>query len=675
MIFVALQKYRAYNNKKYFHKEEIFVKKIAALIILLLIIFSADLLCAAAFSQADLTGKWRVNILEKRAGEAKWVRAYASVNTAGNVACLSYADSQGGNSCPVEPLDWNLTISSRGVITQTGADAASQSHATMNAGKNLIVETGTAGSRYQLAVWQKVVTGTTYLAGDVRNKSWVMHELTAGTTKNFWKHGKGATDATGKITISSETDPWGTDFPGATGITMTLYASGEVTLTGEGMETYQGFLSNDKKTIVGTYTDDSGESDIRSRLMIIQFTGKVYTAGPIPNGLRGNHMLSCGAANFWVHQTSITDSGSTFFRDWVSSIIGANPPASALHLSLDTTGKITMTEDNTFHGQASHDGTFTVSTMTNNKDTGIYGLQISMPGNYQSIPKKDFNSDGVSDIIWKRPDNKHVLWFMNKAGSAKNTKLLAAIATWNFASSGDFNGDGVSDIIWKKPDNTHECWIMNKTGGAITKKAFTALSTWSIFAIADFNNDGVSDIIWKRPNGKHVLWFMNKAGSAASTKELTALATWKLTAGGDFNGDGISDIIWKRPDNKHVLWFMNKTGGTASTKELTALTTWNVIATGDFNGDGVSDIIWKRPDNKHVLWFMKKTGGPKTTKALAALTTWVFTATGDFNADGIFDIIWKKPDDKYLLCFLNEDGTFAVKKNLAALATWNLVKD
>ena len=604
------------------------MKKVTALIILLLlIIFSADSLCAATFSQADLTGKWRVNMLMKGADGPQWIRAYVSVNAAGNMTCLSYADSQGGNSCPVEPLDWNLTISSRGVITQTGADAASQSHATMNAGKNLIVETGTAGSRYQLAVWQKVVTGTTYLAGDVRNKSWVMHELTAGTTKNFWKHGKGATDATGKITISSETDPWGTDFPGATGITMTLYASGVVTLTGEDMGTYQGFLSNDKKTIVGTYTDDSGQGDVRYRLMIIQFTGKIYTAGPIPDGIRSNHLLSCGAANFWVHQTNVTASGSTSFRDWVSSFIGANPPPGALHLRLDITGKITMTEDNTFHGQASHDGTFTVSTMTNNKDVGVYGLQISMGGNYQSIPKKDFNSDGVSGIIWKRPDNKHVLWFMKKTGGAKSTKVLAA------------------------------------------------LTTWAPFAIADFNDDGVSDIIWKRPDNKHVLWFMSKTGTVTSTKVLTALTTWTLAYAGDFNGDGVSDIIWKRPDNKHVLWFMSKTGTVTSTKVLTALTTWTLAYAGDFNGDGVSDIIWKRPDNKHILWFMKKTGGAASTKVLAALDTWVFTATGDFNADGIFDIIWKKPDGKYLLCFMNEDGTFATKKILAALATWNLVKD
>jgi len=605
------------------------MKKVTALIILLLlIIFSADSLCAATFSQADLTGKWRVNILMKGANVPQWIRAYVSVNAAGNMACLSYEDSQGGNTCPVEPLDWNLTISSRGVITQTGADAASQSHATMNAGKNLIVETGTSGSpRYQLAVWQKEVTGTTYQAGDVRNKSFVMHELSAGTIKSFWKYGEGASDATGKITISSETDPWGTDYPGATGVTMTLYASGVVTLTGEDMGTYQGFLSNDKKTIVGTYTDDSGQGDVRYRLMIIQFTGKIYTAGPIPDGIRSNHLLSCGAANFWVHQTNVTASGSTSFRDWVSSFIGANPPPGALHLRLDITGKITMTEDNTFHGQASHDGTFTVSTMTNNKDVGVYGLQISMGGNYQSIPKKDFNSDGVSGIIWKRPDNKHVLWFMKKTGGAASTKVLAALTTWNVIATGDFNGDGVSDIIWKRPGEKPLLWFMKKTGGAKSTKVLAALTTWAPFAIADFNDDGVSD------------------------------------------------IIWKRPDNKHVLWFMSKTGTVTSTKVLTALTTWTLAYAGDFNGDGVSDIIWKRPDNKHILWFMKKTGGAASTKVLAALDTWVFTATGDFNADGIFDIIWKKPDGKYLLCFMNEDGTFATKKILAALATWNLVKD
>jgi len=93
-------------------------------------------------------------------------------------------------------------------------------------------------------------------------------------------------------------------------------------------------------------------------------------------------------------------------------------------------------------------------------------------------PLDDFNADGISDIIWKRPDGKHVLWFMNKTGSATSTKVLAAIATWNFADTGDFNADGISDIIWKRPDGKHVLWFMDKTGSATSAKVLAALATW-----------------------------------------------------------------------------------------------------------------------------------------------------------------------------------------------------
>jgi len=288
-------------------------------------------------------------------------------------------------------------------------------------------------------------------------------------------------------------------------------------------------------------------------------------------------------------------------------------------------------------------------------------------------PLDDFNADGISDIIWKRPDNKHLLWFMNRTGSAKSTKLLAAFAAWNFAASGDFNADGISDIIWKRSDNKHLLWFMDKTGTAKSTKVLAAIATWDFDGTGDFNADGISDIIWKRPDGKHVLWFMNKTGSATSAKVLAAIATWILAETEDFNADGISDMLWRRPDGKYVLWFMSKTGSATSTKVLAAIATWNCRASGDFNADGISDIIWKRPDGKHVLWFMNKDGTAKSTKVLAALSTWNFADIGDFNADGISDIIWKRPDGKHVLCFMNKDGTAKSTKVLAAIATWILI--
>ncbi|HOF78274.1 MAG TPA: FG-GAP-like repeat-containing protein [Smithellaceae bacterium] len=288
-------------------------------------------------------------------------------------------------------------------------------------------------------------------------------------------------------------------------------------------------------------------------------------------------------------------------------------------------------------------------------------------------PLDDFNADGISDIIWKRPDNKHLLWFMNRTGSAKSTKLLAAFAAWNFAASGDFNADGISDIIWKRSDNKHLLWFMDKTGTAKSTKVLAAIATWDFDGTGDFNADGISDMLWKRPDGKYVLWFMNKTGSATSAKVLAAIATWILAETEDFNADGISDMLWRRPDGKYVLWFMNKTGTAKSTKVIAAIATWNCRASGDFNADGISDIIWKRPDGKHVLWFMNKDGTAKSTKVLAALSTWNFADIGDFNADGISDIIWKRPDGKHVLWFMNKDGTAKSTKVLAAIATWILI--
>ena len=197
-----------------------------------------------------------------------------------------------------------------GVITTSGSNSANVGtvHMTMTSNKNLIVGTGTNGDGpgyyYEMDIIQKEVPGTTYSDADVRNKSWVYHELEVGGN-NGWKYGNGTIDAAGAMTISSETTPSGTTTPGATGATIAVNTNGVVTVTGgpgaESLLTYQGFLSADKKTIVGTFTDDWGGGDIRYRLMIIQVTGQTYTAGTFPALTAATHTLACGAMPFWIH--------------------------------------------------------------------------------------------------------------------------------------------------------------------------------------------------------------------------------------------------------------------------------------------------------------------------------------------------------------------------------------
>lgn len=327
----------------------------------------------AAWSQDDLTGTWRMNML-KTGTSTEWDRARISFNSSGVGTCLSVDGSfTGGNVCP-SPFDLKLTMNTlTGVITQTGTHApnAGTDHMTMTSNKNFIAGTGTNGTTpnfsYQLMIAQKEVTGTVYSNADVHSKSFVYHQLRVGVD-NTWMRGEGNTDATGAITMTSETDPSGTDTPGDVGATMSVDGNGVVTMS-PGMATFQGFLSADKKTIVGTH-GHSGETegDRGFHLMIIQITGTEFTVGAMPAGISVAHMLGTGT-DFagWIHFTNtVAPGGGMSFSYWADSGFGSSAPVGTDTGSITASGTLTITGNPTYHGQISHDGKFTVGTQTVN---------------------------------------------------------------------------------------------------------------------------------------------------------------------------------------------------------------------------------------------------------------------------------------------------------------------
>lgn len=323
----------------------------------------------AAYSQADLTGTWRINML--RTGSMNgWVRATGTLDSSGLMTVSSFLDT--GNSTPPAAGSMQWTISGSGVIAESGVNAGSQVHMTMTSSKNFIAGTGSDGSS-QLRVVQKVVPGTVYSSADLQNKAFVFHQLSVGSQYK-WSYGVGTIDATGLFTTTSETDPSGSVTPGAQG-TLSVASDGAVTMSSVN---YVGFLSDDKKTIVGTYTNDNGGGNIQYRLMIVQITGQTYTAGALPAESSVAHMLAGGVAPapFWVHDTiTITSGGAMTFGDWVSSNPVVTAPSTAYTGSISATGVVSVAGNASYHGQASHDGKFTVGTQT--IGSGAYSLQVT----------------------------------------------------------------------------------------------------------------------------------------------------------------------------------------------------------------------------------------------------------------------------------------------------------
>jgi hypothetical protein len=349
------------------------------------------------WSQADLEGTWRMNVLERgyhedRSPKNKWMRGMMTIDVNGVATCLSYSDSTTDpQGCP---SSFNLTVvidNTTGVITQSGTHAVDVGgHMTMTANKNFAAGTGTNGnaadpgqSSHQLMIIQRVVTGTSYTAA-LQEKSFVYHELSVGSN-NEWRYGAGTTGTAGAINISSETGPDGPGTSGDTGCTFSVNAaSGVVTMTGAtcGMTTFQGFLSDDRKTMVGTWTDSwtTPSPGTDYRLMIAQITGQTYNAGFLPDSVSASHSLgadSLGAG--WIHSNIIVyGSGSITFEGWVTSF-GGSAPVDAHTGNINSSGTVTITEDLSFHGQMSHDGKFIVATQT--PEDGLFGLSvITNPG-------------------------------------------------------------------------------------------------------------------------------------------------------------------------------------------------------------------------------------------------------------------------------------------------------
>jgi hypothetical protein len=312
------------------------------------------------------------------------IRGYGGTTAAAHLqnTPVTYNNPTGATTCPI-PFNLTLTMTG-GVVTPTGTTALDLgiSHMTMTSSKNLVAGTGTITDfSYQMAVMQKEETGTVYTIADVQNKNFVYHQLQVGKI-NQWERAAGQTDAGGAIRLTSLTSPSGSasDMPKALGVTFVLNtATGRVDMSGTTYESFQGFLSDDKKTIVGTYTDntenysevDSGQNDYH--LIIFQMDDQTYIADALP-GTYVAHLLGIGSQFGWSYFTSTVASGGGMTFSGFNTSNGSFTVPATTSGTISASGVVTISGISSYHGQMSYDGKFIVGTRT--LSDGVYSLQV-----------------------------------------------------------------------------------------------------------------------------------------------------------------------------------------------------------------------------------------------------------------------------------------------------------
>lgn len=328
---------------------------------------------ATNFTQADLTGIWHAYSLTGGSSTG-WAHSIITVAADGSATFNSYIDSSGGSASPAV-----LTIDkTTGIITDSRNP---DHHLIMASNKKLIAGTlhASGTSHPGIIIFQKEVPGTLYTNSDLQNKHFVYHELKACRTHSDhraceygWEYGAGKIAGNSEVIRTSKIKPSGTYLSEENLGLISVNSDGIVSTSKDTV--FEGFLSFDKKTIVGTTSDRlSG----RYVMLIIQITDNQSSSTGSMAGTWYNHLLAVGYANLWAQQSIGIDSKGVMTLGNVSGSNGEiTGPTGSETLSVASSGMAIIASSSDFHGQVSYDGTFMVGTQTLYTTPAVYSLMI-----------------------------------------------------------------------------------------------------------------------------------------------------------------------------------------------------------------------------------------------------------------------------------------------------------
>ncbi len=222
----------------------------------------------------------------------------------------------------------------------------------------------------------------------------------------------------------------------------------------------------------------------------------------------------------------------------------------------------------------------------------------------------------------------------------------------------DFNGDGITDIVWQNQDTGEvEIWMMN--GFDVLEKQIigTFSSNWLLVSIADFDNDNKADLLWHDLTAGTMKLTLMDGFSIKDEQEIVnnLSATTSVVGAGDTDADGRADIVLYDLSAKNATLILMD-GFAVKQQQVIANDlpeAWAPGAVGDANHDGKADIFWRdftpflgwnwdksKYSDIHV-WLMN---GFNITDQQKAVTRsyWEsedIMASGDTNGDGRFDLV------------------------------------
>ena len=293
----------------------------------------------------------------------------------------------------------------------------------------------------------------------------------------------------------------------------------------------------------------------------------------------------------------------------------------------------------------------------------------------------DFNTDGLTDIIWYNPFNGSNRWFSNQGLDNGNLSFqksnnliepdeLDLINNENVTIlPTDWNGDGRTDLLlYHKSSGTNRFLINNSENGASPQFSQLSISNFiqsnwisggtGLFPL-DWNGDGLTDLLWYNENNGFTKWIENTGDGvnlSFASPINNPIDASELNGGdgiqfGDWNGDGLPDLMWHHMGNGESVWFFNKGDLTflEADHDLASslLSNYESLYLLDLNGDSYEDVVLYDKDSGANRWLFNDgrcqftgTGNLPNLISPGSIendTTFTF---GGYSGESIVDAFW-----------------------------------